>query len=101
VVITADQQAIITEQHVRGTPALVVEILSPGTRRVDQQVKRDLYERAGVREYWAIDPVENRVAVHRRREDGRLIVAAHLASRDTLTTPLLPGFATDLGGFFV
>ena len=98
--VTADQREIIAEKHVRGAPALVIEILSPGTRRVDQQIKRDLYDRAGVREYWVIDPTENRLAVHRRCEDGRLGAAADLGERDTLTTPLLPGFALGLGGLF-
>ena len=98
--VTADQREIITEKHVRGAPALVVEILSPGTRRVDQQIKRDLYDRVGVREYWVIDPIGNRIGVHRRADDGGLGVAADLRERDTLTTPLLPGFTLGLRGFF-
>jgi len=42
---------------VQGTPALVVEILSPSTRKRDEQIKRRLYARFGVREYWVVDPV--------------------------------------------
>ena len=34
----------------------MIEILSPGTRRVDETLKLQLYERAGVSEYWIIDP---------------------------------------------
>jgi Uma2 family endonuclease len=37
-------------------PCLLVEILSPRTRKLDQQRKRDCYERAGVREFWLVDP---------------------------------------------
>jgi Uma2 family endonuclease len=55
-IILADQQDILTEKHVRGAPAIVVEILSPGTRTRDETLKRDLYARAGVREYWMVDP---------------------------------------------
>jgi Uma2 family endonuclease len=99
VVVTADQIEIITEQHVKGVPALVVEILSPGTRRVDLRIKRELYERVGVREYWIVDPVANRIAIH-RRADGGLLQAADLSDADTLTTPLLPLFALDLAEFF-
>lgn len=55
-VVLSDQADIITEKHVRGAPAIVVEILSPTTRRVDLQVKRDLYDRVGVLEYWLVDP---------------------------------------------
>ena len=98
--VADDQMHIVTSEHVRGAPALVVEILSKWTRRRDRQTKRDLYDRAGVREYWVIDPIENRLAVHRRREDGRLGAVADLGEQDTLTTPLLPGFALGLGGLF-
>jgi Uma2 family endonuclease len=54
--IAGDQQAIITEANVQGAPALVVEILSPSTRRRDEGIKRQLFERTGVREYWIVDP---------------------------------------------
>jgi Uma2 family endonuclease len=39
---------------VRGAPDLVVEVVSPGTAAHDQQRKRQVYERAGTREYWLV-----------------------------------------------
>lgn len=100
--IAADQLDIITDKHVRGIPALVVEILSPGTRMVDQKTKRDLYGRVGAREYWMIDPSANRIAIHRSNADGRLALALDLsaAAGDKLKTPLLPGFSLALADYF-
>jgi Uma2 family endonuclease len=42
---------------------------SPGTRKTDERIKRRLFERAGVQEYWLVDPELNRVKVFRRNAD--------------------------------
>jgi hypothetical protein len=54
---------------VRGVPELVIEIGSPSTRRRDETIKRRLYERAGVDEYWIVDPEIDVVRVYRRDGD--------------------------------
>jgi Uma2 family endonuclease len=83
---------VITELHARGVPELVVEIASKRTRRRDETVKRRLYERVGVSEYWVVDPEIRGVRVYRRTEGGfaRAIELSKEAS-DVLTTPLLAG----------
>jgi Uma2 family endonuclease len=53
----------LTELDVRGIPNLVVEVLSKSTRRRDETVKRPLYERMGVTEYWLVDPRASAVRV--------------------------------------
>jgi Uma2 family endonuclease len=101
-VVMADQADIVTDKHVRGAPALVVEVLSPGTRRHDEGIKRKLYDRSGVREYWVVDPERDVITVRRRTVDGRLTQAAVLARADAqvLTSPLFPGFSMALGTLF-
>ncbi len=88
--------------HVHGTPTLVIEILSPGTRKTDEQAKRRLYDRAGVREYWTVDPELDVVKVYRRADDGTFPRVAELSREagDDLATPLLPGFALPLETLF-
>jgi len=47
--VAGDQTDLLTEKNVQGAPALVIEILSPGTRKRDEQIKRQLFERSGAR----------------------------------------------------
>ena len=47
-----------------GLPDLAVEVLSPSTAKHDRNVKKELYERNGVREYWIIDPKNKSVEVY-------------------------------------
>jgi Uma2 family endonuclease len=66
---------IIKEQVVDGAPDLVVEILSSGTYFHDTGIKREVYERSGVRELWLIDPYgpEGTEVLRREEESGRFV----------------------------
>ena len=92
---------IVTEANVQGTPELVVEIGSPSTRRRDETIKRALYDRAGVSEYWVIDTDLDVVRVY-RRVDERFARPEQLSldAGDLLTTPLLPGLELHLSEIF-
>jgi Uma2 family endonuclease len=61
--IARDRLHIIGPKTIDAAPDLVVEILSPGTRRRDLTTKRELYARFGVREYWIVDPDKRTVTV--------------------------------------
>jgi Uma2 family endonuclease len=90
-----------TDANVQGSPDLVVEIGSPSTRRRDETIKRALYERAGVSEYWVVDPELEVVRVY-RREGERFAQPVELAleAGAVLTTPLLPGLELPLSEIF-
>jgi Uma2 family endonuclease len=92
---------IITATNVRGAPDLVIEIGSPSTRQRDETIKRRLYERAGVSEYWVVDPELDVVRVYRRGDAGfgRPIELSAEAG-DQLETPLLPGLEITLARLF-
>jgi Uma2 family endonuclease len=82
-------------------PDLIVEIGSPSTRRRDETIKRRLYERSGVKEYWIVDPDVDVVRVYRPGDGGYTRpVELSLEAGDTLTTPLLPGLELPLGQIF-
>jgi Uma2 family endonuclease len=101
--VGADQVARVTERGLEGPPTLAVEVLSESNRRQDEIEKRSLYERAGVVEYWTVDPERERVRVYRRPTPGApyappLELAAEPAGR--LATPLLPGLEIALTELF-
>ena len=99
--ISHARRSILTKGHVCGAPDLVIEVVSLGTRRVDEQLKRTLYDRFGVSEYWIVDPGLDAIKVF-RREDSAFVKAAELSAEAgySLTTRLLPGFAIDLQELF-
>jgi len=92
---------ILTEKHVSGVPELVIEIGSKGTRKRDETIKRRLYERAGVDEYWIVDPDIDSIRVFRRVGEtfGRPIESS-VEAGDTLETPLLSGLVIPLARIF-
>jgi Uma2 family endonuclease len=100
--IAGDQAEILTDKNVQGGPALVIEILSPGTWKTDEQVKRRLFDRGGVREYWLVDPERDLVTVFRRQPDGSFPRETELSreAHEILGTPLMPGLAIRLDDLF-
>ena len=99
--IRRERLGLLIDNGIKGTPDLVVEVLSESTRRLDEKVKLGLYERCGVEEYWIVDPVLETVKVRRRGEAG--FGSPELLAReagDTLTTPLLPGLEIPLAELF-
>ena len=101
IAILADRVAIVGEKNVKGAPNLVIEVLSDGTRRLDEIHKRKLYERGGVDEYWIVDPELELVKIY-RREGTQFARVAEVGTENggTITTPLLPGFALDVTDVF-
>jgi Uma2 family endonuclease len=84
----------------RVVPDLVVEILSPGTRQIDQKQKKRIYERNGVREYWLVDPRSRSVEVFRLLEKGDYDAGRRFMAGDTLDCGVLPGLRLDVAALF-
>ena len=100
-ITNARRAKVLTTQNVRGAPDLVIEVGSPSTRRRDETIKRRLYERDRVAEYWVVDPELEVVRVYRR--EGEVFARPVELSRtagDPLQSPLFPGLVLSLDAIF-
>lgn len=100
--VSAERWSKLT-RPVRGFPAvvpdLVVEVLSSSTKKIDQEQKKRIYERNGVREYWLVDPASQSVRTlfltPNGYDEGRCFTAG-----DTLASRVLPGLRILVGELF-
>ncbi len=84
---------------VQGAPDLVIESLSPSTASRDRIVKRKLYAKYGVREYWVVDPVAKRIEVLTESPAG-LDTWRVFSIGAVLVSPQLPGLALPVAEIF-
>jgi len=96
VFIAKKHLSIITSKNVKGSPDLVVEALSPGSTSRDQVLKKGIYEKFGVKEYWVVDPEARSIKVltlkgkkYQEQVAGRIV-------RSTV----LKNFEVDAGSLF-
>lgn len=82
-----------------GAPELVIEILSPGNNILEFTLKFDLYESAGVKEYWLVSPQDNTVVIN-TLANGKYVTARPITSGSVLTSTVLPSFSLDLSELF-
>src|SRR5690349_23841615 len=75
--------------YIEGAPDLVLQVLSPSTRKVDLEEKRPAYRQAVVSEVWLVDPEEQLIQVDRRRNKS---YATETVSIGRVTSAVMPGF---------
>lgn len=97
-VYLAESYDRLGEQY-SGVPDLVIEVLSPGTRHVDLGEKRDDYARAGIREYWLVDPEAGGAQCLVLAGDA-YAAGASAVGPDRFASMLLPGFTIQLSALF-
>ncbi len=89
----------IDERGAIGAPDLVIEILSPGNSNKEMKYKFDLYEEAGVLEYWIVNPADKTVFVFVLKENQ--YVGMHpLIEEDNMKSYLFPDLSFPLSGIF-
>ncbi|MDF2432008.1 MAG: hypothetical protein JWP44_1639 [Mucilaginibacter sp.] len=89
----------IDDKGCLGAPDIVVEILSPGNNKKELQNKYEVYEEAGVLEYWIIHPLEKTFFKY-TLVDGQFQSSRLLTIGDEVTTNILPGFVMNLDELF-
>ena len=62
--IAKENLGTIKDGKIRGTPDLIIEILSPGSAKNDKIIKRNVYERNGVKEYFIVEPKTKEVITY-------------------------------------
>lgn len=82
-----------------GAPDIVVEVLSPGNNAKELKNKYEVYEEAGVKEYWVVSPQDQTFLVHINL-DGKFQLLPVKTNGDIVTSSLLPGFSLDLTDLF-
>ena len=93
VFIVCDLQKV-DARGVRGAPDWLAEVLSPGTARHDRHRKLPVYERAGVREVWLIDPIDRTLTLYRLKA-GRYGRATCLKLKGRTRLTAVPGVTID------
>ena len=88
----------VDRRGIHGAPDLVIEILSPATAQYDRLVKFNLYQRAGVREYWIVDPTSCVVSTY-TLENGKYQAAAYGAD-SSVRVGILDDCTIDLSTVF-
>jgi Uma2 family endonuclease len=98
--VTKERVSIRQADGVHGAPDLVIEVLSPGTSRLDQGSKKRVYARCGVAELWLIAPETREVAVYNLRA-SEMEPAATWREGDSFTCAFFPGLQIEIARFFV
>ncbi len=82
-----------------GAPDLIVEILSPGNSRKEVQNKFELYQEAGVHEYWIVEPVFEHIIIY-TLQNGKYTGSKPYAAGEIITSSILPGISIEVKDIF-
>ena len=82
-----------------GAPDIVVEILSPSNNKKELKYKYEVYEEAGVKEYWVVFPTEPALMIYSLTEN-KYTASRMLIAGDIAISAVLPGFSLDLAELF-
>lgn len=91
----------LDERGCKGSPDLIVEILSPSSGKIDRVDKFNKYEKAGVEEYWVVEPGQNLVSVFILQSNGRYGRTEMYTEQDKIKVSIFPDLEIDLKSVFI
>ena len=94
-------QAKLDDKGCIGAPDLIVEILSPGNSKKEMREKFEVYEEAGVREYWIVNTLDKNVLIYTLNEFGKFIGQRPYVEDEIMHSFIFPELAVDLNQVFV
>ncbi len=97
--ISAARLKIIGKKKIEGAPDIVAEVLSPSTAYYDLRHKREEYRKAGVREYWIVDPMEASIEIYENTGDNFDLYAS-ARGKGSVRSGLYPEIEVDAEEFF-
>lgn len=98
--IAKENKKIITEDNIKGSPDLIIEILSPTTAYYDLIEKKELYEKFGIREYWIVDPKKHWIEVYTLKNEKYELFQREEKLERKIKSNLLEGFELRLKEIF-
>jgi len=94
--VSNERKSLFDQHGLEGPPDLVIEILSPGTAKLDLDPKRKVYAQTGVQELWIVDPQVPEFRLFRLQENAESPFAT-LQAGAFLESPIFPGLQLDIG----
>lgn len=99
IMVICDPERVNEKGRYEGVPSLVVEVLSPSTRRKDMLKKLDLYLRTGIKEYWLVDPDARQIMVY-FFEEADIKEYRATGTEGRIGSMLFPGLEIEFGRVF-
>src|SRR5581483_5816003 len=88
--VSRERAQVITSARIDGAPDLMVEIISPSSVKTDEEIKRNLYAKYGVKYYWIIDPFAEWIRAYELGADGLYELVAEARGRAMFSAPPFP-----------
>lgn len=99
VLFVSNERFHIVQERIQGAPNLVVEVISPGSGPADRLVKRRIYAKYAIQEYWIADPGSATVEIL-TLQNRKFALHSVFERGDRITSPLLKGFDVPLDPLF-